>query len=236
MAVVKMQKISICALKKNRKAILEKLQSLGVLEIGRVLDEDADFRRMDTVGKKQGFEKAAASVDQSLEILDRYIPEEHSMFAALEGKKLITPEEGQNVQEERRELLKTAKLIYDLDREHAEQFAAITKLMNSIESLTLLEMVLVSMAFACVETAIFPQGKHWGLPPWRTGLWAVLANVFYIGSAFLFGWFAGIPAWGGWLLAALLEAGLFAMWYALLLETRQDTKDLNRSLKEFQGE
>ena len=106
----------------------------------------------------------------------------------------------------------------------------------SIESLTLLEMVLVSMAFACVETAIFPQGKHWGLPPWRTGLWAVLANVFYIGSAFLFGWFAGIPAWGGWLLAALLEAGLFAMWYALLLETRQDTKDLNRSLKEFQGE
>ena len=62
MAVVKMQKISICALKKNRKAILEKLQSLGVLEIGRVLDEDADFRRMDTVGKKQGFEKAAASV------------------------------------------------------------------------------------------------------------------------------------------------------------------------------
>ena len=120
MAVVKMQKISICALKKNRKAILEKLQSLGVLEIGRVLDEDADFRRMDTVGKKQGFEKAAASVDQSLEILDRYIPEERSMFAALEGKKLITPEEGQNVQEERRELLKTAKLIYDLDREHAE--------------------------------------------------------------------------------------------------------------------
>ena len=105
-----------------------------------------------------------------------------------------------------------------------------------IESLTLLEMVLVSMAFACVETAIFPQGKHWGLTPWRTGLWAVLANVFYIGSAFLFDWFAGIPAWGGWLLAALLEAGLFAMWYALLLETRQDTKDLNRSLKEFQGE
>ena len=47
MAVVKMQKISICALKKNRKAILEKLQSLGVLEIGRVLDEDADFRRME---------------------------------------------------------------------------------------------------------------------------------------------------------------------------------------------
>ena len=158
MAVVKMQKISICALKKNRKAILEKLQRLGVLEIGRVLDEDADFRRMDTVGKKQGFEKAAASVDQSLEILDRYIPEERSMFAALEGKKLITPEEGQNVQEERRELLKTAKLIYDLDREHAEQFAAITKLMNSIESLTPWLALDVPLKAMKTERAVFFPG------------------------------------------------------------------------------
>ena len=33
MAVLKMQRISICALKKDRKAILEKLQSLGVVEI-----------------------------------------------------------------------------------------------------------------------------------------------------------------------------------------------------------
>ena len=31
MAVLKMQKISICALKKDRKAILEQLQHLGVL-------------------------------------------------------------------------------------------------------------------------------------------------------------------------------------------------------------
>ena len=35
MAVLKMQKISICALKKDRKAILEQLQHLGVLEVDR---------------------------------------------------------------------------------------------------------------------------------------------------------------------------------------------------------
>ena len=33
MSVLKMQRISICALKKDRKAILERLQSLGVLEV-----------------------------------------------------------------------------------------------------------------------------------------------------------------------------------------------------------
>ena len=136
MAVLKMQRISICALKKDRKAILEKLQSMGVLEVNHVLEEDEDFHKMDTVGKKQGFEKAAASVDQSLDILERYAPEDKSMFAALEGKKLISSEEGMKVREERRELLKTAKQIYDLDREHAEQLASVTKLTNSIESLT----------------------------------------------------------------------------------------------------
>ena len=136
MAVLKMQRISICALKKDRKAILEKIQSLGVLEVDHILDEDEDFHRMDTVGRKQGFEKAAAAVDQALDILDRYAPEDKSMFSALEGKKLISAEEGRKVQEERRELLKTAKQIYDLDREHAEQLAFVMKLTNSIESLT----------------------------------------------------------------------------------------------------
>ena len=136
MAVLKMQRISICALKKDRKAILEKLQSMGVLEVDHILEEDEDFHKMDTVGKKQGFEKAASSVDQSLDILERYAPEERSMFAALEGKKLISADEGMKVQKERRDLLRTAKQIYDLDREHAEQLASVTKLTNSIESLT----------------------------------------------------------------------------------------------------
>ena len=47
MAVLKMQRISICALKKDRKSILEKLQSLGVLEISHVLEEDEDFHKME---------------------------------------------------------------------------------------------------------------------------------------------------------------------------------------------
>ena len=136
MAVLKMQRISICALKKDRKAILEKLQSLGVLEVAPVMDEDPYFRKTDTVGQRAGFERAAAAADQALEILERYAPEEKSMFAALEGKLLIDPSRERQVREKRRELLKTAKEVYDLDREHAEQLAAVTRMRNSIESLT----------------------------------------------------------------------------------------------------
>ncbi len=135
MAVLKMQRISICALKKDRKAILENLQSLGVMEISHVIDEDEDFHRMDTAGRRLGFEKAAAAADQAIELLDKYAPEKKSMFAALEGKKLISAEKEAKVREERRELLRTARRISELDRERSEQQASITKLENSMAGL-----------------------------------------------------------------------------------------------------
>ena len=43
MAVLQMQRISICAMKKNRKAILEELQSIGVLEIDAENIESEDY-------------------------------------------------------------------------------------------------------------------------------------------------------------------------------------------------
>ena len=56
MAVLQMQRVSICALKKDRKSILEKLQSMGILEISQVADEDDAFSRMDTMNARVSFE------------------------------------------------------------------------------------------------------------------------------------------------------------------------------------
>ena len=42
MAVMQMQRVSICALKRDRKAILEKLQTMGVMEMTQVLDDESD--------------------------------------------------------------------------------------------------------------------------------------------------------------------------------------------------
>ena len=135
MAVLKMQRITVCALKKDRKAILEKIQSMGVLQVDPVLEDDSDFKKTDTAGRRMGFEKAAASVDQALDILDKYVPEKKSVFAALEGKKVITAKTEAEVRERRRELLRTARQISDLDRNRSEQAGLIGKLENSIESL-----------------------------------------------------------------------------------------------------
>ena len=45
MAVLQMQRISICAMKKNRKAILERLQELGAMEIDIQLRMTADTEK-----------------------------------------------------------------------------------------------------------------------------------------------------------------------------------------------
>src|SRR5699024_2150569 len=89
MSVLQMQRISICALKKDRKAILEELQELGVLEIetSKVTADGLD--RPDTAEEKQRSEKQALMLDQALDVLQEYAPEKTSIFASLEGKKLV---------------------------------------------------------------------------------------------------------------------------------------------------
>ena len=86
MAVMQMQRISICALKENRKAILEKLQALGVMEIDTTVLQDEDLQKMDTSSSRQVFEKQAVMADHALEVLDTYAPEKKSMLSSLEGK------------------------------------------------------------------------------------------------------------------------------------------------------
>ena len=107
-----------------------------------------------------------------------------------------------------------------------------------METLTLLEMLLACFAFACLETALFPPGREQPREEQkkRIALWAVLANLIFAGGAWVFGWFPGVPVWGGLLLLLFLEWALCAMRYALHLKEKRDTAALNRGLQRFQSE
>ena len=59
MAVLQMQKVSICALKKDRKAILEKIQAMGVMEISKMLEDETGLEKMDTQDARARFERNA---------------------------------------------------------------------------------------------------------------------------------------------------------------------------------
>lgn len=163
MAVLQMQRMSICALKKDRKAILERLQSMGVMEMNHILEEDEDFHRMDTAGAKSSFDKAAATADQALDILQHYAPVKQSMFSSLAGKELVDREKYGFVVQKRDSLLKTAKRIQTLDKESAEQKAAILKIENSIESLKPWLSMGVPLNFEGTEYTVMIPGVMSGM-------------------------------------------------------------------------
>ena len=74
MAVLPMRKISICGLKKERKGILELLQSSGVVELTEPDLEECGLEKTDTLASRQLFVRNASTADQALEILQSYIP------------------------------------------------------------------------------------------------------------------------------------------------------------------
>ena len=90
MAIVKMQKISICAHKSNRKAVLETLQSMGVMQLATEELDDQELMRMDTAEARSNFLKNADLADQALAVLNQYAPENKGFAASLAGKTEIS--------------------------------------------------------------------------------------------------------------------------------------------------
>ncbi len=135
MAVLQMQRISICAMKKNRKAILERLQELGAMEIDIQLPDDSEYKKMDITNSKATFEKQAQTADRALEVLHEYAPEKTGMLASLAGKPLVDHDLFDKAAKNHDNYLETAHRIVALDKQIAEQKANIQKLQNQIESL-----------------------------------------------------------------------------------------------------
>lgn len=135
MAVVEMQKISLAALKTNRKAILEKLQMLGIMQMEVESIEDEELVKMDTAESRATWDKHAELCDQAAGILDKYAPEKKGMLDSLKGKELLTMESAQEVIAKRHPCNKVARKILRYEKEISDCNANIAKDENLIESL-----------------------------------------------------------------------------------------------------
>lgn len=136
MAVLQMQRISICALKKNRKAILERLQELGAMEVDIRLEDDSGYTRMDVSNSRAVFERMSHTADQALEILQHYAPEKTGLLDSLAGKPLIDRALYDRAVKNQDNTIKLAQRIVRLDKKAAEQRANTQKLQNQMEALT----------------------------------------------------------------------------------------------------
>ena len=135
MAIVQMQRINICALKKNRKAILERLQELGAMEIDIQLEDDNLCEKQDVANSRALFERRAQTADQALAILYIYVPEKKGMLDSLAGKPLVEKELFEKAAENQDQYMATASRIVTLDKQIAESKAAVLKVQNQVEAL-----------------------------------------------------------------------------------------------------
>lgn len=135
MAVLKMQKINICSMKKNRKQILETIQSMGVIQIIPDSGNEQGFHKMDTSAQRFQFEKTAATVDQALEILQKYVPEKQGMLSSLEGRKYVDHRIFDQAMENKRLYLSVANEVVQSEKKMAENHANILKMQVKIDNI-----------------------------------------------------------------------------------------------------
>lgn len=135
MAIMQMQRVSICALKTDREAILKRLQAMGIMEMNVESVQEDGFASESTLEEQQELLRKAQIMEQALDVLESYAPEKKSIFASLEGKTEIGTAQLQAIVGQKEHLLKKAELLTTRNKEAAEKKAAILKIENQIESL-----------------------------------------------------------------------------------------------------
>ncbi|MCR5624563.1 MAG: V-type ATP synthase subunit I [Lachnospiraceae bacterium] len=141
MAIVSMKKIHICAMKKNRKAILEMLQTSGAVEVQTDLTETDAFKKMSTVTPRNQLDKHVQNTDTALEILNKYVPENSGIFASLEGKNEIEKAFMDEVTQKHHKFNRIVYKILDIEKDINACDSDIAKYEVSIESLKPWEMM-----------------------------------------------------------------------------------------------
>lgn len=135
MALLQMQRISICGLKNERKPILELLQRKGVIEITDVLKADQVFQKSDVTGALSLIERNILQTKDALVVLDKYSPHNKSLLAALNGRNEVSSEVYDAFKNMYDTALTAVRRINTLAKEIAESKADILRLESEIEVL-----------------------------------------------------------------------------------------------------
>lgn len=127
MAVMPMKRMTIIAMRRDRKQLLEFLQRQGTAEIDTDTEEDGRYKKIDVSAQKQIFEKNIRSMEDALEVLGKYEPEKSGLLSSLAGRKTLTLEEFQEALEKRDNVLSVVSKINSLYRDYSESLAAVPK-------------------------------------------------------------------------------------------------------------
>ena len=128
MSVVPMKRISVAAMKRDRKAVLEYLQVLGAVEISIREKEDDVFTKMDMSKSQQVFLKNSEKAEDALAVLKRHAPEKTGLLASFDGRKELSRSEYDERVKKAAATIRSCGEILETEREYADLVSKIPKL------------------------------------------------------------------------------------------------------------
>ena len=127
MAVLQMDRIEVCAMKRERKRVLELLQRRGTVEAKDMAVDSEVFSKQETASAQAVFTRNADTAAQAAGIVERYAEIEKPAMAFLQGRTVLSPEQNAAFEERREHVLRTAQQVVQWERELAEQHAEILR-------------------------------------------------------------------------------------------------------------
>ena len=131
-----MKKVNICALKKDRKSVLETLQRLGLVEVSDLDKNSTDFKTIDTFNMRSVFDKNKFIAQNALEILEKYLPEEKVFLSSIRGQNDISKENYYIFANETEEIMRVANEIVRLSKLIDDENAEVVRLHAQIDALS----------------------------------------------------------------------------------------------------
>ena len=162
MAKLNMQKVSIFALKSDKKKILTALQSLAAFDLSgaEATPRDGFYRDSE---EYDGILKLSDAADGALKTLSRIVPAKKPLLSAFSGRRKVSSEEFFAIEERSDELMGVCNEILRFEREIAEHKAEIVRLEISSEQLSAYEGLDLPLSFTGTDKTVAAIGTVPGL-------------------------------------------------------------------------
>lgn len=130
-----MKKVSIVALREDRKRLLEHIQDSALMQVTKVDKHRKGYSNVDVTSQMQVFERNVTLCENALKILDEYSREKKGLLSSFEGRKEIDPDEIGVIASNSGEIIEICRTINDLNKNIADNAAEQVRINTSLSQL-----------------------------------------------------------------------------------------------------
>lgn len=130
-----MKKVSVIALREDRKRLLEHIQDSALMQVTKVDKHKKGYSNVDVTSQMQVFERNVNLCESALKILDEYSREKKGLLSSFEGRKEVDPDEIGVIASNSGEIIEICRTINDLNKNIADNAAEQVRINTSLSQL-----------------------------------------------------------------------------------------------------